>query len=405
MLSDNALEKLLKPFIDRQENLNNYVISIIVKRINEIGHLTPSDIYKLERLLKNGADVRKINAEIARITNLQVSEVKSLIKAVAINTYLDTKPFFDYRHKPFIPFEKNTELQRRVEAISRQTEKTFKNLSKASAFMYRDRATGQLMPTSIAKTYQKVMDEAVQWTQQGAIDYKTAMRRSIENLTDSGLRRVWYDTPSGRIYTQRLDTAVRRNLLDGVRQINQGVQDITGEQFGADGKEISVHEMSAPDHEPVQGLQFTNEEYDKLQSALPFENYKAQGHTQHTFAAIDRPIGAWNCRHFTFSVILGIMKPNYSEKQLQDFKKRNKEGYTFPNGKHLTMYQCTQYQREMETTIRYAKEKYLAFEDMEDKEMTDKYKARVTQLIKEYNQFSKDCNLRPDANRYYVKGY
>lgn len=405
MLSDNALEKLLKPFIDRQENLNNYVISIIVKRINEIGHLTPSDIYKLDRLLKNGADVRLINAEIAKLTNLQVKEVKGLIKAVALSTYLDTKPFYDYRHLPFIPFEKNKELQMRVNAIAKQTEDSFKNLSKASAFMFRDKATGKFIPTSISDTYQKVVDEAVQWTQQGAIDYRTAMRKTINDLTDSGLRRVWYENEKGIIHTQRLDTAVRRNLLDGVRQINQGVQDITGEQFGADGKEISVHEMSAPDHEPVQGLQFTNEEYDKLQNEEPFENYEIGDHKTKQFDAIARPIGWWNCRHFTYSIILGVMKPNFTYAQLQEYKRKNKDGYTLPNGRHLTMYQCTQYQRQMETNIRYAKEKYLAFEDMGDKEMTDKYKAKVTQLIREYNQFSKDCDLRPDSNRYYVKGY
>lgn len=405
MLSDNALEKLLQPFIDRQENLNNYVISIIVKRINEIGHLTPSDIYKLDRLLKNGADVRLINAEIAKLTNLQVKEVKGMIKAVASDAYLGTKPFYDYRHKSFIPFEKNKSLQNSVEAISRQTENTFKNLANSSAFMYRDKKTGKLIPSSISETYQRIIDEAIQWTQQGGVDYQTAMRRAIDELTDSGIREVWYESKSGRIHSQRLDTAVRRNLLDGVRQINQAVQDIAGEQFDADGKEISVHEMSAPDHEPIQGLQFTNEEFDKLQNGEPFESYAILDHKKQYFEAIDRPIGWWNCRHFTTSIILGVMKPMYSFKKLQEFKQKNKAGYTLPNGRHLTMYQCTQFQRDYELRIKQAKEKYLAFEDTNDKEMMNKYKARVTQLIREYNQFSKDCGLASKSDRYYVKGY
>lgn len=405
MLSDNALEKLIQPFIDRQENLNNYVISIIAKRIKEIGQLTPSDIFALGRLLKSGADVRLINAEIAKLTNLQVKEVKSLIKNVASDTYLGTKPFYDYRHKSFIPFEKNKPLQTSVEAISRQTEQTFKNLSNSSAFMCRDKKTGKLIPSSISETYQRIIDEAIQWTQQGGVDYQTAMRKAIDELTDSGIREVWYESKSGRIHSQRLDTAVRRNLLDGVRQINQVVQDIAGEQFDADGKEISVHEMSAPDHEPVQGLQFTNEEFDKLQNGEPFESYAILDHKKQYFEAIDRPIGLWNCRHFTTSIILGVMKPMYSFKKLQEFKQKNKSGYTLPNGRHLTMYQCTQFQRDYELRIKQAKEKYLAFEDTNDKEMMNKYKARVTQLIREYNQFSKDCGLASKSDRYYVKGY
>lgn len=405
MLSDNALEKLIQPFIDRQENLNNYVISIIAKRIKEIGQLTHSDIFALGRLLKSGADVRLINAEIAKLTNLQVKEVKSLIKNVASDAYLGTKPFYDYRHKSFIPFEKNKALQTRVEAISRQTEQTFKNLSNSGAFMHRAKKTGKLIPSSISETYQRIIDEAIQWTQQGGVDYQTAMRKAIDELTDSGIREVWYESKSGRIHSQRLDTAVRRNLLDGVRQINQAVQDIAGEQFDADGKEISVHEMSAPDHEPVQGLQFTNEEFDKLQNGEPFESYAILDHKKQYFEAVDRPIGWWNCRHFTTSIILGVMKPMYSFKKLQEFKQKNKAGYTLPNGRHLTMYQCTQFQRDYELRIKQAKEKYLAFEDTNDKEMMNKYKARVTQLIREYNQFSKDCGLASKSDRYYVKGY
>lgn len=95
----------------------------------------------------------------------------------------------------------------------------------------------------------------------------------------------------------------------------------------------------------------------------------------------------------------------YSYKALQEFKQKNKAGYTLPNGRHLTMYQCTQAQRDYELRIKQAKEKYLAFEDTDDKEMMKKYKAQVTQLIKEYNQFSRDCGLASKADRYYVKGY
>lgn len=405
MLSDNALEKLLKPFIDRQENLNNYVISIIVKRINEIGHLTPSDIYKLERLLKNGADVRKINAEIAKLTNLQISQVKGLIKAVALSTYLDTKPFFDYRHKSFIPFEQNRELQTRLSAIARQTEDTFKNLSNSGAFMFRDKVTGKLIPTSISDTYQRIVDESIQWVQQGAIDYRTAMRKTIDDLNNSGIRQVWYESKTGRLHSQRLDTAVRRNLMDGVRQVNQSVQDITGGQFGADGKEISVHAMSAPDHEPVQGLQFTNEEFEKLQNEEPFENYAIGDHKKIQFSSIRRPIGWWNCRHFTFSIILGVMKPNYTYQKLQEFKKKNKQGFTLDNGKHLTMYECTQFQRNLELEIRRNKEKYISFDDIDDEEEAKKYRAKVAELIRQYNQFCKDSGLPVEPDKYYVKGY
>lgn len=401
MLSDDAIEKLMQPIIDRQEDINNYVVGEIAKKIREVGKLSPSDIYKLERLFKSGADVRRINRELARLTGLQVVDIKNLIKTVALYSYVDTKPFYDYRHKSFLPFNKNIPLQRIVLSITRQTLKTYKNLSNTTAFMIRDPKNPRILkPTSLSKTYQSVIDEAVQAAQSGTIDYGKAMRRTLKQLIDSGIRRVNYSPESGRRYTKRLDSAVRMNLLDAVRQINQGVQDITGEQYGADGKELSAHPYSAPDHEPFQGKQFTNENWAKLQSNSSFQDVNGV-----KYGGVKRIIGQWNCHHFAWSIIIGYAKPNYTEEQLQEWAKKNAEGYTLPNGKHLTMYECTQYQRKMETAIRYAKDGQIAARVAGDKELIQKYQAKINRLTKEYNAFSKDCGLSIKKERLTVSGY
>ena len=154
MLSQDTIEKLVQPLIMRQEKLNQYVINIIAKRIKEIGELLPSDINRLERLLKSGGDVKLINAEIARITGLQVNDIKRLIRVVAFDSYLDAKPFYDYRHKSFIPFDKNMPLQNMVKSISKQTADTYINLSRSRAFMIRDMKNPQkLIPTPLSKAY------------------------------------------------------------------------------------------------------------------------------------------------------------------------------------------------------------------------------------------------------------
>ena len=41
--------------------------------------------------------------------------------------------------------------------------------------------------------------------------------------------------------------------------------DYHGQKFGADGVELSAHAICAPDHLAVQGRQFSNEEFDKMQ--------------------------------------------------------------------------------------------------------------------------------------------
>lgn len=399
MLSEEALEKLLEPFLLRQEHINNYVIQQIAKRIREIGTMSVSDSYKLERLMKTGADVREINKELARLTGLQEAEIKKIIKTVAKSAYHDTRRFFDYRRLSFIPFELNIPLQRRIKAIERVTLGTYKNLSnsKAIGFVFRDlKHPGIKKFQNIEETYQSVVDEAIQATQSGVIDYGTAMRRTLNELNESGVRALNWE--SG--YTQRVDTAVKRNILDGIRAINQGVQDVTGEQFGADGKEITVHECPAPDHELIQGHQFSNEEWEKLQSGYDFQDI----HGQH-FAGIPRAIGTCNCRHFAYSIVIGVSKPVYTAKQLQQIIDRNHDGYTLPNGKHLTLYECTQKQRAMETQTRREKEKQMTAQVAGDKSTARKIQAKVSQLVKSYKAFSSACGLSPKTGNLSVSGY
>ena len=401
MLSENDIEKLIQPIVDRQQSISDYVINKIAQRVKEIGHLLPSDVYKLERLLQSGSDVREINAEIARLSGLNERDIKSLIRTVAEDSYLMVKPFYDYRQKPFISFEKNADLQRVVKAIAKQTADTYVNLSQSRAFMIRDlKNPSRLKPTSVSETYYSVVDEAIQATQSGTIDYGTAMRRTLQQLSDSGLRTVSYYPESGKVYTQQLDAAVKRNLLDGVRAVNQGVQDEVGKQYGADGKEITVHEMSAPDHEPIQGHQFTNEEYEKLQNNEPFEDVNGR-----KFDAIERAIGEYNCRHFTYSIIIGVNKPNYTQEQLDENIKRNHKGYTDASGKHRTLYECSQEQRRMERDIRQAKRDILTGQQAGNSDMVASARAKLSKRQKQYKAFSKACGLSTKPSNTRVQGF
>lgn len=399
MLSEDSIENLVQPLIERQETLNTYVVNTIADRIKRIGQLSAKDVKRLQILVELGADIRKINAELARITELQVKDIKGLIKTVAVDSYIDAKPLYDYRHKSYVPFEKNTPLQRLVTAIGNATTKEYVNISKSKAVGFLIGDVGnrrRLTFKSIDKTYRQVVDEAIQLSQGGILDYKTAIRRTLKQLSDSGVRRLSWE--SG--YTQRLDTAVRRNVMDGIHAIQQAMEDEIGKQIGADAKELSVHQNSALDHEPIQGHIFTNEEYEKLQNDEPFEDIKGN-----TFDAIQRAIGMWNCRHFAYAFIIGVSKPRYTQAQLDRYIKRNHEGYILPNGKHITMYECTQMQRQMETKIRYAKEEQMMWQQANDKEQAQRTLKKIRDLMYEYKVFSTNCGLKVDLERTKVMGY
>lgn len=399
MLSESTIDKLVQPIVTRQESINTYVLTKIANKVREIGTISPYDINRMKILVEYGADIREMNAELARLSNLQVRDIKSIIKDVAISTNTDAKPLYDYRHKSFIPYEKNTKLQNTVRIVGDRTAGEYTNLShsRATGFLIRNQKyPGTLQFQSIDDTYRSVIDEAIQASASGVVDYRTAMRRTLKQLADSGIRRLSWD--SG--YTQRLDTAVRRNILEGIRAIQQATEDMIGEELGADGKELSVHINCALDHEPFQGHQFTNEEWEKLQNSEDFEDVEGI-----KFSGVERVIGMWNCRHIARSIFVGVTKPLHTKEQLQQFIDNNHKGYTLPNGKHITMYECTQMQRQMETRIRYAKDEQIVFQQAGNIPAAKIAQQKVKRYVDQYKQFSKSCGLPIHKDRMSVIDY
>lgn len=395
MLTENQIDKLIQPLINRQTQIEISVLSVIAERLKDIQTMTPSDIYKLERLLKSGSDVRKINAQISKLSGLSENEIKKIIKEVAKDAYKDAKPFYDYRHKSYISFEKNKQLQATVKAIEKATLGEYKNLSNTTAFMLRDINNPLIIrPTSLSKAYNKLIDMAIQTVAGGFDSYNVVIPNIVQNLIDKGITSVEYIDENGVKRYKRLDAAVKQTILNGVRDINQQVQNVVGEQFGANGVELSVHQYSAPDHEPIQGHQFTMEEFNKLQTGQDFEDINGV-----KFKSIDRPIGMWNCRHFAWNIVIGHKTPNYTPEQLENLKQVNSNGITVKDkhGKAVkkSMYWCTQRRNKYELDIKKAKEGIEISKKAGQSNLQDKYQQRHDKLQKQYANFCKKCGLQP----------
>lgn len=395
MLSDDAIDKLMQPIIDRQENINNYVIGTIANRLKKIGQLKSEDINRLQLLVQSGADIRKINFMLAKQSGLQVKDIKKIIKTVAKDDYIDAKPFYDYRKKSFIPLEKNKKLNRISNAIANQTAGTYKNIADTRATGFVRKKNGKLRFTKIDDTYKEVVDEAIQAVETGNMTYEAAIKRAIKQLTDSGIRRITWD--SG--YTKRVDAAVRQAVHDGIKALHLQMQREIAKQIGADGWRLSAHPAPAPDHAPIQGHAFTLEEFDKLQSNQSFKDTWGN-----SFGGLKRVIGQWNCRHWARAIILG-KDTGYRKETLQKYLDDNENGYDLPNGKHLTLYECSQYQRQMERKIRDAKEAQMASVNAGDIEEAKKQQAKVYQYTKEYQSFSKECGLGIKKDKIAISGY
>ena len=212
------------------------------------------------------------------------------------------------------------------------------------------------------------------------------MRGVIKQLADSGVKiheeKVGYS--SG--YNRRIDSSVRQNVLTGIRQVNLEVQKQVGREYGANGIEISAHSPCAEDHLSIQGKQFSNKEFKKLNASL------------------ERPIGEYNCRHFVFSIVLGVNQPSYSDKMLNQMNKESQSIIEYEGNKY-TKYEATQVQRKLETAIRKEKDRQIIARASGDKDGVSIAQSNISTLTSKYNDFSKNAGLDTYKNRLSVSGY
>ena len=178
-------------------------------------------------------------------------------------------------------------------------------------------------------------------------------------------------------------------MIDGIKQLQSQMLDYHGERFGSDGVELSAHAISAPDHLPVQGRQFSNEEFYKMQTAKSFEDVKGNKYT-----AFARPIGQWNCRHVHFPIVIGISEPVHSEEQLKEFAENSE-----------SKYKLTQQQRAMETKLRSLKTQRLALSASGDEIGAKQVQKLINKQQTIYRRFSEKHNLLYDTQRASVEGY
>ena len=399
MLNEQVIEQLVDVLVRRIERVNTYTLKKIAEVIKEIKDVPPSKAYDLAMILKYGGDYDKIVKEIAKITELNEKEIDDIFKVVAKKNQVFAKQFYDYKKKKYIPYEKNIELQKQVSAIANITKETYRNLSNTLAFSRKIK--DKVVYTSLAQTYQDVIDEATISIIQGKDSFNIAMNKVINDLSISGLRTI--DWESG--YSRRLDSSVRMNLMGALRDFSISIQRQFGEEYGADGVEISVHERPAPDHADIQGHQFSTKkennelsEFDKLQNNEDCYDYQGNFVSKNYKGHDRRSIGEYNCYHYVYSVVLGVSKPQYTQEQLDKINKDNNKGFVLDNKKY-TLYEGTQLQRKLELYIRRLKDKETMIKTSGIDGKLEATQIKLNQMTNKYFELCKKSRLKPKTER------
>lgn len=399
MLSERIIEQLTERLVNRIEKGNAYVLEQIGKSINKIGTLSPSKAQELAQILKYGGSYEKIVNRLAEITNLNVRDIYKIFDEVAKHDYKFAKQFYDYRGIDYIPYEQNIALQNQVKALASITAREYVNISNTLAFTKKDKF-GHIIYTELSRTYQNAIDEAVLAISQGKDTFQDQMYKIIRELGSSGLKTV--DYANGR--SMRLDSAIRMNIQGALRNLHNETQKILGKEFDSDGVEISVHSNPAPDHEEVQGRQFSNEEFEKFQNNLDSKDYQGKVFTANFEGHDRRSISEYNCYHYIFSIVLGVSKSEYTNEQLQEIINDNHKGFEL-DGKHYSNYEGTQFQRRLETEIRKTKDMQIIARASDSQELIQESQDKITALTHKYKELSDASGLPTKMQRLRVSGY
>lgn len=403
MLSDEILEKVIERLTNRIEEGNTYVLRKIGANIKRIGKAKASDLIKLEQMLKYGGDYEKIAQKLAKITEINIKDIKKIFRVAAKKDNDFAKKFYKYRNAKYIPFDENIALKSQIDALANITASDYVNIAntRAIGFSIKD-IRGNTIFQSLDNTYRNVIDEAVLSVSQGKSTFDEQMYKIIKELGTSGLKTINF--ASGRAV--RLDSAIRMNMRGALRNLHNEMQEQLGEEFDSDGVEISVHSNPAPDHALVQGRQFSNEEFNKFQNdqdAVSYDGIKFPAESEET-GHDRRSISEYNCYHYIFAIVLGVNKPEYSNKELKKIINKTNEEIEI-DGRKYDHYEATQLQRQLETKIREQKDIQIMAKEAGNDLLAGEAQNKIRVLTKKYKEVSQKADLPTYMERMRVSGY
>lgn len=349
-----ALEELRKKAAAVAEPIHELLLQDIVRRVRGAGAITSTAEYQIYRAEQLGLAEKEIKKAISE--QLQVSD-----------TVIDA--LFEDMADLTAEFSDNGQLQQLVETYStvsrRAAAEDFDNL-------WAPGPDGKLY--TVKEAYGKIMDFAYMQTATGALDYQTAIRRSLKELLQRGIRTI----PRADGRSMRIEYAVRQYLINRMGEMHNAISQMNYEAIGADGWEISAHAAPAPDHAPYQGHQYSAEEYEQINGSL------------------ERKFGWWGCMHTVYPILLGISPPAYSDEQLQRYLDENEAGVTY-EGQHYTLYEAKARKRQLESLLTSTKYDVMAAEG--DPDWLRTTQLRLSRIRQEYNRFCQATGQTPEPWR------
>nr|DAE57156.1 MAG TPA: minor capsid protein [Caudoviricetes sp.] len=359
--------------------LEERIIQDIVRRIVKTGEVTSTADWQINRLKIIGYSSEDIEKMLKTTLNKSYPEMFELYDKVINWEYVRNKDLYEQVNAEYIPFEKNKHLNQAINGIAQQSLEDLENITRSLGF-YLD-INGKKTMTPLSQVYTEHLDRACFDIVSGAFNYNSVLRRTVTQLTNSGLRTI--DYASG--WHNRVDVAARRAVMTGLSQITGKITDYNAKKLGTEYFEVAWHAGARPTHAVWQGKVWTKEQ---LVSVCGL-------------GTVTGLLGA-NCYHEYYPFFPGISERNWTDQWLEEKNQEENKPKEF-QGKEYTVYEAKQRQRQMETAMRAQREKVRALQKGKaDQDEILAHKMKYQGQLNEYARFSKKMGFRQERERIYL---
>lgn len=365
MLKPEYLQRVPDGMIQLYAQAEMDILENMAVRIAHYGYWIPAVEHQAKMLEEAGMVREEILARLKTLTGRADRELRQLMQEAGTAALKSDDAVYCRQGLNPPPVSASEDLQKVLQAGYEKTSGAFRNLTLTTA-------------RTAAHQFAQALDRAYMQITLGGMDYNTAIRSTIKQLSAEGVGAIRY--PTGR--TDTIEVAVRRAVVTGVNQTALRLQDARADEMGADLVEVSAHAGARPSHAQWQGGIYSRSGKSK----------KYPDFVKTTGYGTGAGLGGWNCSH-SFRPWFEGMSRTYDKALLKEYQAKDYEY----NGVRMTEYEALQEQRKIERNIRRWKREQNALQaaGLDSSEAS----AKIAEWNRRQKDFLEQTGLKADGMR------
>lgn len=368
------------------EELQEWIIEEISKRIGRTLKISGTTEYQLARLKELGLFNKDLEKKIAKLSGLTEKEINSIFKEAGRVSLRADKGLLESSGVEYIPFNKSPEMKLISTMLASKVNDELKNITETMGFKSSDKMLGKTV--TVRDYFIQTLDKQFLGVNSGLITFDEAIKNVVGDMTQSGVRDVDYESGT----SNRVDVAVRRSILGGLKDMTNKQAEYNAELVGTTCFEITWHSGHRPSHG------WGGRRFDTKGIHYPTEIELYKQYAVEETGEIGT-LDDYNCYHEKLAVHPKT-PPIYSEERLAELNAGELIEREYEEKKYNS-YQARQKQRQLERTMRKLRLEAVGYKEAGNEKLYRSKKARYYSYRRRYMEFSKKMGIKTEFERVY----